>query len=230
MEKVTLRINQSRYFLSKKPTKALLGFEWGRSDSKKGWILASSSKLKVVFNFETHHMAAEVTPLTEQTPVMSGVHAFVSNCAGLLMTWLSSTNGEKLQPWNFIGYPNSSHYFSLSLTSQKTVLQPQFLEGWFACSPRWSDFKIYLFVSPRNNTTSFSLSPELTVVRGTQSCGTTERSEANITALNSLRLMTPCGTGRRWIEDCQWGIQGSHSCASLSWSKLLLKSNILLPF
>lgn len=109
---------------------------------------------------------------------------------------------------------NSSHYFPLSLTSQKTVLQPQFLEGWFACSPRWSDFKIYLFVS---------------LVRGTQSCGTTERSEANITALNSLRLMTPCGTGK-WIEDCQWGIQGSYSCGSLSWSKLLFEIKHLASF
>lgn len=37
MEKVTLRINQSRYFFVQKANpKALLGFEWGRSDSKKG--------------------------------------------------------------------------------------------------------------------------------------------------------------------------------------------------
>jgi hypothetical protein len=36
--------------------------------------------------------------------------------------------------------------------------------------------------------------------RGAQSCGTTERSDANITALNSGRLITPCRTKTRSLR------------------------------
>lgn len=220
--------NKSKHvFFVQKANQSSIRLWMGSFWFQKGLISCIIIQAEGCFQFRNPPHGSGGHTTNGKTPLMSGVHAFVSNCDLAVINWWETSTMELHR------VSNSSHYFYL-LLPQLNISKNRAATTVFGrmlrlfSKMKWLQDVPFCIAQEQNN--QLLPPPELTVVRGTQSCGTTERSEANITALNSLRLMTPWTTGRRWIEDCRWGIQGSYSCGSLSWSKVVLKSNILLPF